>query len=187
MHSKNLRVKQFVVHARFEVTAAVATKTAVFLDVMFSSLAETCRRFGENCCFLLQSRKAFFNAEDGDIMRIQKSVNFYQTSCRQVPYEGSLYIIGSFRQVPGPSPYHIPWRFSHTFFLKGSRNIYYRFDYTQLLQFYLYMYLLHFSISVRFTLKGNVYKHTYEPKIKFVKKMKCQISVPNLIEIDRLD
>jgi len=30
MHSKNLRVKQFVVHASFEVIAAVATKTAVF-------------------------------------------------------------------------------------------------------------------------------------------------------------
>ena len=97
MHSKNLRVKQFVVHARFEVIADVATKTVVFLAVMPSRLTETCRRFGEIYRPLLYSRKAFVSVKDGSTKLIQKSVNFNETTRRHIPYDGSLRTTGGFR------------------------------------------------------------------------------------------
>lgn len=112
--------------------------------------------------------------KDRSTKLIQKSVNFNETTRRHIPYKGSLRNIGGFTQVRGHSPYCTPWLLSSPFFFSKAADIYTTVLITHSCSSFKYMYLLQFSKSVRLVLKGYLYNHTYEPKIKLVQEMQCQ-------------
>jgi hypothetical protein len=74
---------------------AASTKMAVFWDIAPRSLVEVYRRFRDACCLHLTKPDLIYLMMEA-ASTSEMSVNFYQTTRRNIPEDSHLYIQFSF-------------------------------------------------------------------------------------------